>query len=183
MVTYVWRALRLLSAGHFGRSRQGSLKSRIASQPGTAMRDFMAVTKALADENRVRILLALRHGELCVCQIVELLGLATSTISKHMSILKQAYLVDSRKDGRWIYYRLAGEEAPEAACQVACLASELLANDPQTEFDEQRLEEIRSQDPHDLCVCAMNTAGRASDLKSATSYFDEWICKERVTLQ
>ena len=134
-----------------GRPR-GSLNSRIAFQPGTAMRDFMAVTKALADENRVRILLALRHGELCVCQIVELLGLATSTISKHMSILKQAYLVDSRKDGRWIYYRLAGEEASEAACQVVCLASELLANDPQTEFDDQRLEEIRSQDPHDLCV-------------------------------
>ena len=54
------------------------------------MRDFMAITKALADENRVRILLALRQGESCVCQIVELLGLATSTISKHMSILKQA---------------------------------------------------------------------------------------------
>ena len=54
------------------------------------MREFMAVLKALADENRVRAVAALRGRELCVCQIVELLGLANSTVSKHMAILKQA---------------------------------------------------------------------------------------------
>ena len=69
------------------------------------MRDLMAVIKALADENRVRVLLALGAGELCVCQIVELLGLAPSTVSKHLSILKQARLVESRKEGRWMFYR------------------------------------------------------------------------------
>ena len=74
------------------------------------MRDFMAISKALADEQRVRVLLALQRGELCVCQVVELLGLATSTVSKHMSILKQARLVESRKEGRWMYYRLAGDD-------------------------------------------------------------------------
>ena len=52
------------------------------------MRDLMAVIKALADENRVRILMTLGPKELCVCQIVELLGLAPSTVSKHMAILK-----------------------------------------------------------------------------------------------
>ena len=82
------------------------------------MRDLMKITKALADENRIRVLLALRRGELCVCQIVELLGLATSTVSKHMSILKQARLVESRKEGRWIYYRLAGDEGPQLVQQV-----------------------------------------------------------------
>lgn len=135
-----------------GRSRQGSLKSRIAFQPGTAMRDFMAVTKALADENRVRVLLALRQGELCVCQIVELLGLATSTISKHMSILRQAYLVDSRKDGRWVYYRLAVDDSPLAVRQATRVTTALLADDPQILSDERQLEEIRCRDPHDLCT-------------------------------
>ena len=48
------------------------------------MREFMNITKALADENRVRALLALRKGELCVCQITELFGLAASTVSKHL---------------------------------------------------------------------------------------------------
>ncbi len=72
----------------------------------------MAVLKALADENRVRILTALRPKELCVCQIVELLGLAPSTVSKHMAILKQARLVDSRKESRWMFYRLAEKMRP-----------------------------------------------------------------------
>ena len=57
----------------------------------------MEVTKALADETRVRMLLALQGGELRVCQITELFKLAPSTISKHLSILYQAQLVDSRK--------------------------------------------------------------------------------------
>jgi AhpD family alkylhydroperoxidase len=50
--------------------------------------------------------MALWDGELCVCQMIELLGLAPSTVSKHISILRPAELLESRKDGRWIYYRL-----------------------------------------------------------------------------
>ena len=53
------------------------------------MREFMAVTKALSDPGRVRILLALRRRELCVCQITGLFGLATSTVSKRLSVLFQ----------------------------------------------------------------------------------------------
>src|SRR5580765_3862575 len=76
------------------------------------MRELMRITKALADENRVRVLLALRNGELCACQITELFGLAPSTMSKHLSVLYQAGLVESRKEGRWIYFRLPIGEAP-----------------------------------------------------------------------
>ena len=78
------------------------------------MREFMAVTKALADENRVRALMLLTHGELCLCQIIEMLRLAPSTVSKHMAVLKQASLVQARKRGRRRYYRLAGRGAPPA---------------------------------------------------------------------
>ena len=56
--------------------------------------------QALANEKRVRVLLALRGGGLCVCQITELFGLAPSAISKHLFILHQAERVESRKDGR-----------------------------------------------------------------------------------
>ena len=79
------------------------------------MREFMSVAKALGDENRVRVLLALQGRELCVCQIIEFLGLAPSTVWKHISILKQARLVESRKEGRWMHYRLPGRDAPPAA--------------------------------------------------------------------
>ncbi|MEI6195647.1 MAG: metalloregulator ArsR/SmtB family transcription factor, partial [Verrucomicrobiota bacterium] len=78
------------------------------------MREFMAITKALSDPNRVRILLALRQGELCVCQITGLFGFAPSTVSKHLSILHHAHLILSRKSERWVYYRLADTAAPVA---------------------------------------------------------------------
>jgi DNA-binding transcriptional ArsR family regulator len=70
------------------------------------MRELLAITNALADQSRVSTLLALRHGRLCVCRIVELLQLAPSTVSKHLSILWQAGLVESRKTGRWVYYTI-----------------------------------------------------------------------------
>ena len=63
------------------------------------MRPFMDITKALSDDNRVRLLCALQPGELCVCQLIELIGLAPSTVSKHMTILRQAGLITSRSPG------------------------------------------------------------------------------------
>jgi DNA-binding transcriptional ArsR family regulator len=119
---------------------------------GASLRDVMAITKALADEQRVRVLQALQRGEVCVCQIVEMLGLATSTVSKHMSILKQARLVDSRKEGRWMYYRLAGDEAPEVVHQATEWIANSLAGDLQVQRDRQRLAAICNTDPHELCV-------------------------------
>ena len=78
------------------------------------MREFMAITKALSDPNRVRVLLALRQGELCVCQITELFGFAPSTVSKHLSILHHAHLILTRKSERWVYYRLPDKSMPVA---------------------------------------------------------------------
>ena len=106
------------------------------------MRHFITVVKALADENRVRALSALRQRELCVCQITELLGLAQSTVSKHMSILKQARLVDCRKNGRWIYYRLADDDVPVEASDALAWVRKVLSGDPQTRKDDARLEQI-----------------------------------------
>jgi ArsR family transcriptional regulator, arsenate/arsenite/antimonite-responsive transcriptional repressor len=115
------------------------------------MRDLMAVIKALADENRVRILMALGPKELCVCQIVELLGLAPSTVSKHMAILKQARLVDSRKEGRWMFYRRPRVDALVEAKQITALVSKLLADDPRAREDAKRLKQILNMDRGALC--------------------------------
>ena len=115
------------------------------------MREFMAVAKALADDHRVRTLLALSKGELCVCQIVELLGLAPSTVSKHMSILKQARLVDSRKEGRWMFYRLAEDGVPTEAKKMTSLVSQLLAEDPLAIEDAKQLRRIVKTDRDELC--------------------------------
>ena len=115
------------------------------------MREFMTLMKALADESRVRILLALAGRELCVCQIVELLGLAPSTVSKHMSILKQARLVDARKAGRWINYRLADEDPLPETEDVTALAIKLLSGDARIKQDAKKLKHILRMDPEELC--------------------------------
>jgi len=115
------------------------------------MRNFMMIPKALADENRVRTLLALRGCELCVCQIIEFIGLANSTVSKHMSILKQSMLVESRKNGRWVYYRLAGDEAPTEVRDAIAWIYKSLKKDPKTLKDTERLREILKFDPEELC--------------------------------
>ena len=111
----------------------------------------MNITKALSDENRVRTLLALRDGELCVCQIIELLGLAPSTISKHLSILFQAGLLDSRKEGRWIYYQLPGKDAPIEVREAIQWISKSLAKNPRISEDQKNLKQILKQDPTELC--------------------------------
>ena len=111
---------------------------------------FIAITNALADSHRVRALLALRHGEMCVCRIVELLGLAPSTVSKHMAILRQAGLVQSRKQGRWIYYTLADKTDPTAAAFIA-LTQTLLEHDDTVAADWKRTAAILKQTPESLC--------------------------------
>jgi len=115
------------------------------------MREFMNITKALADGNRARALLALRRGELCVCQITELFGLAPSTVSKHLSILFQAGLVESRKEGRWIYYRLPGKDAPVVVREAIDWVKKSLTADPRAVEDRKRLLKIRKLDPTELC--------------------------------
>jgi DNA-binding transcriptional ArsR family regulator len=115
------------------------------------MRDILYVTKALADGSRLRVLMALGGGELCVCQIVELLQLAPSTVSKHMSILRQARLVESRKDGRWMYYRLAQRDAPKAAREAIAWVRRNLAQSPQMVQDRRKLKVILAMDPEELC--------------------------------
>jgi ArsR family transcriptional regulator len=115
------------------------------------MRDLLAVTKALSDENRVRALGLLRDRELCLCQIVEVLALASSTVSKHMSVLHQARLVESRKEGRWAYFRLAEEESPAEAKQALELVLASLARDKQAKADQQALKAILKMPPEELC--------------------------------
>jgi len=107
------------------------------------MRDLMNVTKALADENRVRILMFLHHGgELCACEIIGLLGLAGSTVSKHLSILHQAGLVEARKQGRWHYFRLAEKNAPAAVSGALKWLASSLARNETIQSDQRKLEKV-----------------------------------------
>lgn len=115
------------------------------------MRELLAITKALADENRMRAVGLLRHQELCLCQIVEVLGLASSSVSRHMSILHQARLVESRKEGRWAYFRLAEDDAPKAAREILERILVLLSSEKQIKADQKLLKAVLKIEPEELC--------------------------------
>ena len=119
------------------------------------MKDFLNITKALADENRLRMLMALQDGELCVCQLTELMGLAMSTVSKHLSVLYQAGLVNARKEGRWMYYSLPGKGAPTAAREAVAWVRRSLAGQERMAEDAKRLKKVLAMDLGELCKTAV----------------------------
>ncbi|MEN6307039.1 MAG: metalloregulator ArsR/SmtB family transcription factor [Anaerohalosphaeraceae bacterium] len=111
----------------------------------------VSIAKALADETRLRALMLLADGPLCLCQIVEILRLASSTISKHMSILQQAGLVTGRKQGRWMHFAWSDENSSTEARQAIAWISGTLRNDEQIGRDHQRLQEVLAIEPEQLC--------------------------------
>jgi len=115
------------------------------------MRAFMDIAKALADENRVRVLLILRDGELCVCQVVALLELAPSTVSRHMAVLRQARLVEARKVGKWVHYRRSdGADAPHVVETLAWVDG-CVGDGARARRDRKALKAILRTDPEQLC--------------------------------
>ncbi len=115
------------------------------------MKATLCITKALADVQRVRILMMLLPGELCVCQIVEVLALAPSTVSKHLSLLSAAGLVDMRKDGRWAYYRLPEGRDATLVRPVLKWLDNSLKNDTHIEQDRTKLRSVVACGPESLC--------------------------------
>ncbi len=115
------------------------------------MFEFMNITRALADENRIRILMSLHGRELCVCRIIEMLGLSPSTVSAHLSVLKNARLVTGRKEGRWMYYRLEnGSERPVVAEAIDWVVRSV-GEDPVIRDDRRALEEDADGAPAARC--------------------------------
>ncbi len=71
------------------------------------MKKFIRVMKALSDPNRVRVIKLLQEKDLCVCEVQKVLGLAQSTVSKHMKLLEDAGLVEKVRQGTWVIFSLA----------------------------------------------------------------------------
>lgn len=92
----------------------------------------------------------LTKGELCVCQLIELLGLAPSTVSKHMSILYHAGLVETRKEGRWMYYRLPNNPSKAILGSLQWL-QESLVRDDQILADGKKFKALQKVPKKDLC--------------------------------
>jgi ArsR family transcriptional regulator, arsenate/arsenite/antimonite-responsive transcriptional repressor len=115
------------------------------------MRQLEAALKAAGDPTRTRILKLLEDRELCVCQIQAVLRLAPSTVSKHLALLKSAGLVEDRKQGRWIHYRLESSPDNPSARGVLTVIREALRRDPRIAEDRRRLRQVLRTPLAELC--------------------------------
>ena len=115
------------------------------------MKEFLKIAKALSNDKRVRIVNALRVRELCVCQIIALFDISPSAISKHLSLLSQANLVESRKEGKWIFYSLPTEDTSGLVKKALDWIESSLGKNPLIKQDRDRLKEILKKPLDELC--------------------------------
>lgn len=109
------------------------------SAPVVTNRDVQPTTgllKSLADDTRLRIVALLSHGELCVCHIAAALELSQPNASQHLTVLKNAGLVDRERRGSWIYYRISPQD-PARERVVRAVLDACLGD---TGADDRRLE-------------------------------------------
>jgi ArsR family transcriptional regulator len=102
------------------------------------VKDMVLAAKAFADPSRIRILVALRKGELCVCELCDALGVTQSTLSTHLQIIRKAGLVSARKQGKWMYYAVT-PQAKRLADFLFLFYSDSLKNDATLRRDEKKL--------------------------------------------
>lgn len=113
------------------------------------MQDELKQLKALADGNRLRVIAALmQHEELCACQITELLQVTGATTSRHLSVLRSAGLTSSRKDGRWVYYRLT---RPAGSEQLFQWLEQTAKGSATNQKDSESLKTLLKTSPDELC--------------------------------
>lgn len=130
------------------------------------MRDLELALKAAADPTRTRILKLLERGPLCVCQVRAVLGLAPSTVSKHLALLKAAGLVEERRDGKWIEHRLAARSGNPHARRVLGLLHGALDGDAAVAADRRRLRAVTAIPREELCALPAR-AGASTRTSSA----------------
>ena len=124
----------------------------MANYRNNKLNDTTNILKALSDPNRIRIVMSLSGGELCVCRIIELLQLAPSTVSKHLSILRQADLIEASKKGRWIYYKLSNHTKNKTLKEIVKWLEKSLKEDDRITKDKKLMARILKEDPEKLCA-------------------------------
>jgi ArsR family transcriptional regulator len=102
--------------------------------------------KALSDRNRLRILKLLQVKSLCVCEITEILGFSTPTVSNHLAVLVEAGFLRSEKEGRWVNYHLVRDPGSAEVASLLPLLHYWLSDDPQVLRDRARLDTVCRED-------------------------------------
>jgi len=112
------------------------------------MKNLVRIYKALSDPNRVRIVKMLEQRSLCVCEITSILKLATSTVSKHLAILRDAGLIDEYKHGKWVNFCLNAEENSPYAPPILSQLSGWINDD---EVIKKDIQKVKTVDRNQIC--------------------------------
>lgn len=112
------------------------------------MKSLVKIFKALSDESRLRIIKMLQVRPLCVCEITDILGLAPSTVSKHLSILRDAGLITDDKQGKWVNYALNNPTGETYLKELLPLMKKWLESDQMVNQDAKRVAVI---DRNQIC--------------------------------
>lgn len=111
------------------------------------------IFKALSDKNRLRILLILSKKKLCVCEIQDILGVTVSTVSKHLSILRDIGFIVDEKEGKWVYYSLNTSSKDILLNQILLILQFYLNGD---ELIKSDLEKVNNSSRKDVCLKIIN---------------------------
>ena len=112
------------------------------------MKKLTKTFQALSDTNRLRILKMLEIRPLCVCEITEILKLANSTVSKHLSILREAEFISDEKEGKWVNYFLNKSRDDQYVTKLLPLISDWIPDDKIISDDRKR---VKSVDRNIIC--------------------------------
>ena len=126
------------------------------------MRELIAIARALSDPTRIRVMAALRNGELCVCELVDALDISQSSLSSHLQICREVGVVTTRKESRWIYYSLSTRYAPLIETIFAELQT--LGRDEQLRQDARRLKKRLQIREGGRCVVGFGQLRREREL-------------------
>ena len=112
------------------------------------MRNLVKVFKTLSDPNRIRILKMLEDRHLCVCEITDILELAPSTVSKHLSLLRDVSFILDEKDGKWVNYYLNKTQGDDYIRRLLPLIGQWLPDD---EIIKNDREKVKTVDRNHMC--------------------------------
>lgn len=129
-----------------------------------SLRPYEDAMKAVGDPNRVRILKILEGGELCVCQVIAVIGLGQSTISKHLFVLRAAGLIKDRRDKKWILYSLDGKSGNPYARALLRQIRKWLNDDRLIVKDRERAAFARELGAQAICDRGMTLPDRKARL-------------------
>jgi ArsR family transcriptional regulator len=116
------------------------------------MQALLTIGKAFSEPVRVRIIALLKGGELCVCELCDVLELPQSTLSTHLQYLRQTGLVETRQDGKWVYYTLA-KSLLAASRALFRLHQRELSGDPLIKADARKLKQRLAKRGKDGTCC------------------------------